>query len=630
MSEEKKLALLIDSDNVSAKYAPFILQEAAKYGELSCRRVYGDWEKGDNGWHFPAINNAILPVQQTSYIAGKNATDFSIIIDAMDLLYSGNVDGFVLVTSDSDFTRLAIRLREAGKLVVGIGEVKTPLAFTSSCHHFSFLNQVCDAVAEYTEKDLRGAVVEYVKDGDEKGTPLTKLDNFITSRFGNVDFNRLGYNRLSGFVDSFPELKRRNTFVSVKTRTPQNNSSQRSAAPASVTVTMEKVADAIKQYLSSHGTERDNMMNLERHIQSIFGKVDYSKFGTPSEPVSKRFSKFLDKVPGIVRDGTNVALAESAPKTIGLTGSPKPAALPENAASKSTADAGIGAKTDNTAKKAAVQNPPTDNVEKKLTMEDFKTAVIETIASSAKLGITPARLNGQLQKKLGKDYIKQLEIEDYTTALKDISEISFNKYKLYMAEGKEDNADNAEDLQNESESNTEELSASEESQSEDGNSGFDVSSSASDTAEEKSDKLSFEKPELHSVRRFILTGISENENGIILPELGKLLLQKFGKDYLNELGVRTLKQLVGNMTGLDINGNRITISDEFMRRTEKIEKFVYDFARSEGSHSIKALSGQIRKEFPGFDYADYGYAKFSDFINAIDGVKANRYYVLSC
>ena len=117
MSDEKKLALLIDSDNVSAKYAQFIVQEASKHGELIIKRIYGDWEKNNTGWRIPAMNNSIMPVQQNSYIAGKNATDFSMIIDAMDILYTCNVDGFVLVTSDSDFTRLAIRLREAGKLV---------------------------------------------------------------------------------------------------------------------------------------------------------------------------------------------------------------------------------------------------------------------------------------------------------------------------------------------------------------------------------------------------------------------------------------------------------------------------------------------------------------------------------
>ena len=115
MSEEKKLAVLIDSDNVSAKYAQFVMNEVQKYGVPTYKRVYGDWEKGGNGWHAPAVNYSIMPVQQTSYVAGKNATDFSMIIDAMDILYTGNVDGFVLVTSDSDFTRLAIRLREAGK-----------------------------------------------------------------------------------------------------------------------------------------------------------------------------------------------------------------------------------------------------------------------------------------------------------------------------------------------------------------------------------------------------------------------------------------------------------------------------------------------------------------------------------
>ena len=123
MSEEKKLAVLIDSDNVSAKYAQFVMNEVQKYGVPTYKRVYGDWEKGGNGWHAPAVNYSIMPVQQTSYVAGKNATDFSMIIDAMDILYTGNVDGFVLVTSDSDFTRLAIRLREAGKLVVGVGKL---------------------------------------------------------------------------------------------------------------------------------------------------------------------------------------------------------------------------------------------------------------------------------------------------------------------------------------------------------------------------------------------------------------------------------------------------------------------------------------------------------------------------
>ena len=139
MSEEKKLAVLIDSDNVSAKYAQFVMNEVQKYGVPTYKRVYGDWEKGGNGWHAPAVNYSIMPVQQTSYVAGKNATDFSMIIDAMDILYTGNVDGFVLVTSDSDFTRLASRLRESGMYVLGMGEKKTPTPFIAACNKFKYL-----------------------------------------------------------------------------------------------------------------------------------------------------------------------------------------------------------------------------------------------------------------------------------------------------------------------------------------------------------------------------------------------------------------------------------------------------------------------------------------------------------
>ena len=139
MSEEKKLAVLIDSDNVSAKYAQFVMNEVQKYGVPTYKRVYGDWEKGGNGWHAPAVNYSIMPVQQTSYVAGKNATDFSMIIDAMDILHKEGVDGFCIVSSDSDFTRLASRIRESGLTVIGMGEKKTPIPFRKACDIFTTL-----------------------------------------------------------------------------------------------------------------------------------------------------------------------------------------------------------------------------------------------------------------------------------------------------------------------------------------------------------------------------------------------------------------------------------------------------------------------------------------------------------
>ena len=192
MSEEKKLAVLIDSDNVSAKYAQFVMNEVQKYGVPTYKRVYGDWEKGGNGWHAPAVNYSIMPVQQTSYVAGKNATDFSMIIDAMDILYTGNVDGFVLVTSDSDFTRLAIRLREAGKLVVGVGELKTPRPFTVSCHHFCYLNQIGEMEASCDEPAIRKAVLTFVTDNKDERLDLARISAVLTSKFGNINFDELG------------------------------------------------------------------------------------------------------------------------------------------------------------------------------------------------------------------------------------------------------------------------------------------------------------------------------------------------------------------------------------------------------------------------------------------------------
>ena len=138
--EEKRFALLIDSDNISAKYVKNILDELTKYGVVTNKRIYGDWTKTEtSSWKDVLLKNSIQPMQQFAYTKGKNATDSFMIIDAMDILYSNTVEGFCLVTSDSDFTRLAARLREAGKMVVGMGESKTPEAFISACDKFTYL-----------------------------------------------------------------------------------------------------------------------------------------------------------------------------------------------------------------------------------------------------------------------------------------------------------------------------------------------------------------------------------------------------------------------------------------------------------------------------------------------------------
>lgn len=138
--KDPRLAVLIDADNVPHSNVKEMLAEIAKYGTPTFKRIYGDWTKPTiAGWKTVLLENAITPIQQYSYTSGKNATDSAMIIDAMDILYSGRVEGFCIVSSDSDFTRLATRLREAGMKVIGIGEKKTPKPFISACDKFIYL-----------------------------------------------------------------------------------------------------------------------------------------------------------------------------------------------------------------------------------------------------------------------------------------------------------------------------------------------------------------------------------------------------------------------------------------------------------------------------------------------------------
>ena len=138
-----RLAVLIDAENVPRKSIKGIMEEAAIYGTPTIKRIYGDWTSPTiAGWKSSLLENAITPIQQYSYTTGKNSSDSAMIIDAMDILYTEKTDGFVIVSSDSDFTRLAIRLREAGQRVIGIGERKTPNAFIAACDKFTYIEVI--------------------------------------------------------------------------------------------------------------------------------------------------------------------------------------------------------------------------------------------------------------------------------------------------------------------------------------------------------------------------------------------------------------------------------------------------------------------------------------------------------
>jgi uncharacterized LabA/DUF88 family protein len=173
MSEGKieKLAVLIDADNAQPAIVEGLLSEIAKYGTANVKRIYGDWTlSGLKGWKEVLLEYSIQPIQQFGYTSGKNATDSALIIDAMDLLYTDKFDGFCIVSSDSDFTKLASRIREAGLLVYGFGEKKTPKAFVSACDKFIF-TEVLRSKDDYSEKIKRKTTNELKKD--------TKLVNLL-------------------------------------------------------------------------------------------------------------------------------------------------------------------------------------------------------------------------------------------------------------------------------------------------------------------------------------------------------------------------------------------------------------------------------------------------------------------
>ncbi|EOR96325.1 Maebl [Arcticibacter svalbardensis MN12-7] len=181
--KDLKLAVLIDADNVPYANVKEMFEEIAKYGTPTFKRIYADWTKPTvSGWKNVLLENAITPIQQYSYSTGKNATDSALIIDAMDILYTGKVDGFCIVSSDSDFTRLATRLREAGMKVIGIGEKKTLIPFISACDKFIYI-EILKSYSTSHDEDESKKPSE--KSKASSNTPLSKIDPKIIKLFGD-------------------------------------------------------------------------------------------------------------------------------------------------------------------------------------------------------------------------------------------------------------------------------------------------------------------------------------------------------------------------------------------------------------------------------------------------------------
>lgn len=231
LSQELRLAILFDADNIPHSSIKGIMEEIARYGYPTFKRIYGDWTKPNlSGWKQVLVEHAITPIQQYGYTSGKNSTDSAMIIDAMDILYSGKADGFCIVSSDSDFTRLAVRLREAGMKVFGIGEKKTPSSFRVACDKFIYIEIINSSEKEKKDtshdkisKPSRKEVITIFKNSindlaDEEGWAfLGDVGNLILKKQPDFDPRNYGYQKLT------PLIKNLNDFDIDERKTENSN-----------------------------------------------------------------------------------------------------------------------------------------------------------------------------------------------------------------------------------------------------------------------------------------------------------------------------------------------------------------------------------------------------------------------
>lgn len=344
IQEKKRFAVLIDSDNISPKYAGVIFNELNEYGQATYRRIYGNWSKG-NGWNEKILlENSIMPIQQFSYTTGKNSTDMAMVIDAMDILYSGKVDGFCLVTSDSDFTRLAMRLREEKMHVIGMGDSKAPTSLTKSCNKFIYL----DLISEHNEneekssqemkkstqkkktdqeknsktlsqtnkektdmvavkeqeaeegvtkiKDIEDAINNMIANSNEENVELGVVGRRLGELFSDFDVRNYGYTKLSIFVSDGLKnykLKQEGNRVLVS----------KNDFPAK-----EEIEKEIIVLLEQNGGKIDNLSIVHGELKKIHPNFDIKDYGYG------KFSNFIRRMGSIKVVGNTIALASSGQK----------------------------------------------------------------------------------------------------------------------------------------------------------------------------------------------------------------------------------------------------------------------------------------------------------------------------
>lgn len=324
IEDKKQFAVLIDSDNISAKYASSIFNEIENYGYASYRRIYGNWSSRANGWKEEVLlENSITPVQQFAYTSGKNATDMAMVIDAMDILYSRKVDGFCLVTSDSDFTRLAMRLREENMFVIGMGESKTPMALTKACNRFILLNLINKQVSDEetaaesgisagtrrkgskaAEEDhgsavtplsqIEEAVISIINDNENKGkiTYLGEIGSRLNDKFTDFDVRNYGYTKLVVLLqDTCPRL----SVYRIDSAYAVGLSGQ---------IDRQKLEKEILLFVKNSGGQVENLSLVYEEIHKKHPSFDIKDYGY------SRLSSFLRSIRQLSVNGNMVSIKE--------------------------------------------------------------------------------------------------------------------------------------------------------------------------------------------------------------------------------------------------------------------------------------------------------------------------------
>lgn len=306
---DTNIALLIDMDNVSAKYVKSIFDELNAFGTVSIRRIYGNWKK-PNGWNEDILlEYSIQPVQQFDYTKGKNATDMAMVIDAMDILYSKNVNVFCIVTSDSDFTKLAMRLRESQAYVIGMGESKTPMALTKACNKFLHLDLITFDDLKEDSESLPAGKAGKTESADSNVTPINQIQeaviNMITESdsvtlgevgsilgklFTDFDVRNYGYTKLSIFIReecSKIQMEEKDGVFFVKLKNG---------------VGIDAVYKEIMDIIAKNGGEVDNLAKIHEFLKTNHKHFNLKDYGY------SRFSSFLRSMEGITVDGNKVRL----------------------------------------------------------------------------------------------------------------------------------------------------------------------------------------------------------------------------------------------------------------------------------------------------------------------------------